>query len=161
MIVGDQVRVTVFVAVAPAEAFRAFTEEIDLWWGKGPRFRITSHGPSAITFEPSLGGRLLERVDTPGGPQLVEKGRITAWEPPSRFVFDWRGINFLPDEKTEVEVRFTAAEDGTNVEVCHRGWSKLPASHPVRHGQDVPAFIGMLGSWWGALMSSLREHTAL
>jgi uncharacterized protein YndB with AHSA1/START domain len=160
LIVGDQVRVTVFVEVAPAEAFRAFTEEINAWWGQGPRFRITSHGQSAITFEPRLGGRLLERVETPGGAQLVEKGRITAWEPPTRFVFDWRGINFLPDEKTVVEVRFTAVGEGTNVEVCHRGWSKLPDDHPVRHGADVPAFIRMLGSWWGALMSSLREHTA-
>ena len=30
----------------------------------------------------------------------------------------------------------------------------------VRHGKDVPAFLRDLGMWWGALMSSLREHAS-
>jgi len=38
---GDQARVTVTVAVPPGEAFRIFTQEIDQWWRRGPRFRNT------------------------------------------------------------------------------------------------------------------------
>ena len=36
---GDQARVTVGVAVPPEEAFRVFTQEVDLWWRRGRRFR--------------------------------------------------------------------------------------------------------------------------
>jgi hypothetical protein len=36
---GDQVRVSVSVAVPPAAAFEIFTQEIDRWWRRGPRFR--------------------------------------------------------------------------------------------------------------------------
>jgi len=32
---GDQVRVTVLVAVDPEVAFKVFTEEIDQWWRRG------------------------------------------------------------------------------------------------------------------------------
>ena len=36
---GDQATVTVTLAVAPEEAFAIFTQEIDLWWRRGPRLR--------------------------------------------------------------------------------------------------------------------------
>jgi hypothetical protein len=33
----DQVRVSVLVEVPPADAFRIFVEDIDLWWRRGSR----------------------------------------------------------------------------------------------------------------------------
>ena len=36
---GDRARVTVGVALPLEQAFRIFTEEIELWWRRGPRFR--------------------------------------------------------------------------------------------------------------------------
>ena len=33
-----QVKVSTLVAVSPAEAFRVFTEEVDLWWKRSMRF---------------------------------------------------------------------------------------------------------------------------
>lgn len=155
---GDRATVTVFVAVAPEAAFEVFTREIDLWWKQGPRYRIAGRRAGLLNFEPGAGGRLLESFETDAGPRTFEVGRVTAWEPPSRLEFEWRGVNFKPGEKTIVEVRFSAARQGTLVTVQHRGWSGLSAGHPARHGLVGPAFSRMIGIWWGELMTSLREH---
>src|SRR5262245_12043768 len=127
---GDQVKVAVTVAVEPAAAFRVFTEETDFWWQRGPRFRAFGREPGAICFEPPGGGRLFASFKAPDGEKLVEFGRITAWEPPSLLMFEWRGVNFKPEERTEVEVRFEPVDTGTRVTVVHRGWASLPADHP-------------------------------
>lgn len=37
-----RVRVSTIIAVDPQEAFRIFTEEVDLWWKRSPRFRVSS-----------------------------------------------------------------------------------------------------------------------
>jgi hypothetical protein len=36
---SDSARVTTFVGVSPEDAFAVFTEQIDQWWRRGPRFR--------------------------------------------------------------------------------------------------------------------------
>jgi hypothetical protein len=155
---GDQVTVTVSVAVEPAVAFRVFTEETDLWWRRGLAFRASGRKPGALCFEPRLGGRMFEAFESDSGPRLVEFGHITAWEPPSRLMFEWRGVNFAPGERTEVEVRFEPTETGTRVTLQHRGWASLRPDHPVRHGLQGAAFIAMYGRWWADLMTSMREH---
>jgi uncharacterized protein YndB with AHSA1/START domain len=157
---GDQARASVRVAVDPSSAFRIFTEEIDSWWRRGPQFREAGSRPGTITLEPGVGGRLFESFETARGPKVVEKGRVTAWSPPSRLVFDWRASNFAPDEVTEVEIVFQPAGSGTLVTVTHRGWSHIRPDHPVRHREDVPAFIRMIGLWWGDLLTSMRHHSA-
>ncbi len=157
---GDRASVSVSVAVEPAVAFEVFTAEIELWWKHGPKFRVGRRSPGVLTFEPGVGGRLLETFDGPAGPRALEMGRITVWEPPSRLQFEWRGVNFKGDEKTDVEVRFEPTASGTLVTVVHRGWNTLRPDHPARHGAEVPAFIRMIGLWWGELMTSLREHAA-
>lgn len=160
MTAGDQARVSVAVAVPLSDAFRIFTEEIDQWWRRGLRFRASGKAPGTLHLETRIGGRLFEAFETANGPQLVQTGRVLVWEPPHHFSFEWRGVNFAPGETTEVDVRFDPSASGTLVTVTHRGWSTLPADHPVRHGQDVPEFIRGLGLWWGELMTSLREHAA-
>jgi uncharacterized protein YndB with AHSA1/START domain len=155
---GDEARVTVLVAVAPAEAFRIFTEEIDQWWRRGLRYRVGGKRRSVIAIEPRVGGRLFETFDAPSGRRIVETGRVTAWEPPARLVLEWRAVNFAPHESTEVEVLFEPSPSGTRVTLTHRGWSRLRADHPVRHGEEVPAFLRTMGLWWSDLLTSLREH---
>jgi uncharacterized protein YndB with AHSA1/START domain len=155
---GDEARVSVLVAVAPEAAFRVFTEEIDQWWRRGLRYRIGGKGRSVIHLELWVGGRLFESLETASGVRVVETGRIRVWEPPTRLVFEWRAVNFAPSEKTEVEVLFQPAPNGTLVTVTHRGWSCIRPDHPARHGLAVPAFLRMMGLWWGELMTSLREH---
>src|SRR5688572_22104654 len=155
---GDQARASVLVAVDPAAAFRIFTEEIDQWWRRGLAYRVAGKRRGIIHLEPKLGGRLFESFDTAAGTKIVETGRVTACDPPRRLVFEWRAVNFVPAEKTEVEVLFEPSRSGTLVTVTHRGWSTIRPDHPARHGHDVPAFIRMMGLWWADLLTSLREH---
>jgi uncharacterized protein YndB with AHSA1/START domain len=161
---GDRTTVTVFVAVTPEDAFQVFTKEIDLWWKQGPRFRIAGRHRGQLHFEGGVGGRMFETFSTSTSSRTIEVGSITAWDPPPcphpRLEFEWRGVNFKPNEKTVVEVRFEAIGRGTNVTVHHRGWSSLPDDHPVRHGKVGADFIREMGMWWGELMTSLREHVA-
>lgn len=156
--VSDVATVTVFVKADVALAFRVFTEEIDLWWRTGPRFRIGRRQAGKLTFEGGLGGRLFETYETAGGTRTHESGRIVLWEPPRRLAFEWRGVNFKAGESTLVEVNFDPAADGTRVTLRHSGWSRMPDEHPVRHGRVGAAFIREIGMWWAALLSSLREH---
>jgi uncharacterized protein YndB with AHSA1/START domain len=157
---GDQVRVSVLVAVPPAAAFEIFTQEIDRWWRRGPRLRASRTQRGIICIEPRVGGRLFESIESGAGEHVVQTGTVTAWEPPSRLCFDWQGVNFAPGEKTNVEVGFAPSPSGTLLTVTHRGWSGLRADHPVRHGREPAAFIRMMGMWWGDLMTSLRELAA-
>jgi hypothetical protein len=160
---GDRATVTVFVAVTPADAFEVFTKEIDLWWKQGPKFRIAGRRRGQLHFEGGVGGRLFESLtasQASSATRTIEVGHITAWDPPARLEFEWRGVNFAPDEKTVVEVRFEAMGRGTNVTVQHRGWSALRDDHPVRHGKVGAEFIRSMGMWWGELMTSMREHVA-
>ena len=157
---GDRARVSVLVCVPPEYAFRAFTEEIDQWWRRGPKYRVAGHGRGIIYMEPWEGGRLFESYEADSQTRVHESGRITEWEPPSRLVFEWRGVNFAAGEKTEVEVVFEPRPSGTLVTVTHRGWHGIRPDHPVRHGMESAGFLRMLGLWWGELMSAMREHIA-
>jgi uncharacterized protein YndB with AHSA1/START domain len=158
---GDKARVGLLVAVRPEVAFRIFTEEIDLWWKRGPRFRFGGRTPGVLHFEPGPGGRLFEAFGEGAGARVQEAGRIQVWEPPSRLVFEWRNANFAPAETTEVEVRFEPSATGTYVTVEHRGWAALRPDHPARHGLEGADYSRFLGLWWGELMAALREHAAL
>jgi hypothetical protein len=160
---GDRARVTVFVAVTAEDAFEVFTKEIDLWWKQGPKFRIAGRRRGQLHLEGGVGGRVFESFtasQASNATRTIEVGRITVWEPPSRLELEWRGVNFEPDQKTVVEVRFEPAGRGTNVTVEHRGWSALPDDHPARHGKVGADFSRMIGMWWGELMTALREHVA-
>lgn len=154
---GDQVRVSVTLKVPPAEAFRAFSEDIDRWWRRGLKYRVQGPGRGLLHLEPRVGGRLFEQFD--GDPPLVvQTGTVRVWQPPSRLVFEWRGVNFAPGESTEVDLSFEPVPGGTQLTLVHRGFASLRADHPVRHGQPVPAFIRGMGLWWGDLLTSLRGH---
>ncbi len=157
---GDQAVVSVSVAVDQETAFAIFTEEIDQWWRRGARFRVAGAKRGIIHLEPRAGGRLFESFDTDAEPTVVQTGTITVWDPPRRLAFDWRGANFAPHERTEVEVTFEGNDARTLVTVVHRGWSSIRSDHPARHGLDVVAFLGMNGMWWGDQMASLRTLIA-
>ena len=109
------VRKEVTVPLDPARAFDLFTARIGEWWPLGTH---SLHGGEAETavFEPRAGGRLYER--TRAGDEC-EWARVVAFEPPHRFVLEWRVNRAVP--ATELEVRFTAAAEGTRVELEHRG----------------------------------------
>jgi uncharacterized glyoxalase superfamily protein PhnB len=98
------------VAVDPMRAFRAFTDEIDSWWVRGPINFFDAARAVAMRIEPGVGGRVLEVYDDVLGDAL-ELGRITVWEPGTQLTY-----RSLVDD-TEVDVRFDPVEDGTRVRV--------------------------------------------
>jgi uncharacterized protein YndB with AHSA1/START domain len=138
---GDRARVSVMVAVDRETAFRIFTEEIDQWWRRGLKYRVAGTKRGFIRLEGGVGGRVFESFDGPSGTRIVETGKITSWEPPSQFAFEWRAVNFTPAETTLVEVVFESQRSGTLVTVTHRGWSAIRADHPARHGLDCGGVI--------------------
>ena len=127
---GDQVRVSVMVAVAPDAVFRVFTEEIDQWWRRGLKYRVAGARRGFIHIEPGVGGRLFESFASGGEARVVETGRVIAWEPPSRLAFERRSVTFAPSETTEVEVLFAPSASGTLITVTHRGWSQSDPTTP-------------------------------
>ncbi len=158
-IMGDQARVSVKLALSPELSFRAFTEDINQWWRRGLRYRVAAGDRGILSLEPRVGGRLIESFEDSCGLRLVETGQITVWEPPHRLMFNWRAVNFAPDEQTEVEVLFTPSGSGTLVTLTHRGWAHIRPDHPARHGQEVPVFIRTMGLWWSDLLTSLRLYS--
>jgi uncharacterized protein YndB with AHSA1/START domain len=156
----DAIRVTTVVTVPPAEAFAVFTGEIDLWWRKGPRYRPLAHPQGAMRLEPRAGGRLLE-VYGEGDGEAFEIGRVRVWEPPDRLVLTWRERSFLPDEETEVEIRFAAHDGGTFVSLEHRGFGALRDDHPARRGLGRGiAFASSIALWWGEQLQRVRDRGA-
>jgi len=157
MSADDAVRVTSRVEVDADTAFRVFTEEVDLWWRQGPRFRWHVQRGGTLRFESGAGGRFLEVY--PNG-ESFEVGKIRIWDPPRRLVFGFRARSFGPDENTEVEVRFEPIGVATDVTVLHRGFSALRADHPARHGLGSGDFENLMGTFWADLLTAARQHAA-
>ncbi|MEM7205777.1 MAG: SRPBCC domain-containing protein [Planctomycetota bacterium] len=160
---ADQVRAAVRVELPPAEAFEAFTAEIDQWWRRGRKYRVAgTRAEGSIRLEPGVGGRLYETFATSSGAQkTVQLGEVLVWQPPARLLLRWRNVNFAPGESTEVEVEFApSGAAATLVTVTHRGWSQVRPDHPARHGLEPAPFLRMLGLWWGDLLTALRQHGA-
>lgn len=98
------------VDVDPETAFRIFTEEIDLWWVRGPINNHDSSRVAEIRLEAGVGGRLLEIYDESAG-DVLETERVVVWEPGTRLLL--RGAV----QDTETDVRFEKTDDGTLVRV--------------------------------------------
>jgi uncharacterized protein YndB with AHSA1/START domain len=145
--VVEPVRKSIRVRADAARAFRVFTEEMDSWW---PR---THH----------IGGSPMKRVVVEGRPMgaiytdqedgtICPWGSVLTWEPPHLFVMAWQirpDWQFEPDlsKCSEVEVRFTPADDGTTlVELEHRGLQ--------RHGMGCAKMREQVNAegGWGALL---------
>ena len=154
----DAVQSTTLVSADCETSFAVFTEEVDRWWKHGPRFRTGAPGRSTLRFEPGVGGRLLEEMDAAADAFVL--GRITAWEPPRRLLFEMFARDMSPGEKTEVEVRFEPDGERTRVTLEHRGWAAFGPEHPVRHGLVGGAFVSMMGVFWGDLLVSLQSHAS-
>lgn len=154
----DCVTVTTVVAVDPERAFRVFTEEIDAWWRRGPRFRFGTGRTGVLRFEPRPGGTYLREVFDVTTGDAFDVGRVLVWEPPARLVFEYRAASFGPGLVTEVEVRFEETAGRTRVTVEHRGWDRLPPDHSARHNLRGSAFTSMIGLFWGDLLVAARSH---
>src|SRR4030088_2720976 len=87
------------VAVDRATTLKAFTEEMDLWWVRGPiNFWADAGRVVEIRCELGVGGRILEVLDDRDAGTFLERARITVWEPPERLAW----ASSLDDVETEV-----------------------------------------------------------
>lgn len=102
------------VARPPGDAFRTFVGRIDDWWPR--EYALGGERTERIVLEPREGGRVYE-LDTDGAEHPW--GTVLVYEPPTRLVLSW-GLN-----GSQVEVRFSANDGGTRVELEHRGWENL------------------------------------
>jgi hypothetical protein len=103
-------------------AFEVWTSKMGTWWPWD--HTVTGRRDIAITLEPRIGGRIVER--TPEGREY-EWGAITAWEPPSRLAYLWY-LGRDSGDATEVEIRFVPrSKRSTRIEIEHRGWESLAA----------------------------------
>jgi len=134
------------VRADPVTAFTAFTEELDLWWVRGP---INSYGGGKLVemrCEPGIGGRLIEVYDRDSGEGL-ELARITAWEPGKHLAWE----SSLDD--VMIDVRFDPTDNGTIV----RMEAIIPEGGADKGGSS---FIRVAPRWFGAWVTKrdLASH---
>jgi uncharacterized protein YndB with AHSA1/START domain len=110
---------SVTVRAPPARAFAVFADDFARWWPLA-QFH-TGPDPVSCTIEPRVGGRVFERAadgrETPWG-------TILAYDPPHRLAFSWI-VQLSAEQEQLVDIRFTAEDRGTRVELTHSGWEKL------------------------------------
>lgn len=124
------------VGVDPMTAFTAFTDEINLWWLRGPINHWDSARIVEFRCEPGVGGRLLEIYDESKG-DVLEVARITTWEPGERLAW----ASSVDD--VQVEVLFRAVGHGTRVRVE----ATIPAGGKDEGGTAV---VRMTPPWFAA-----------
>lgn len=129
----EPVRKSITVRWDPAAAFRRFTEEIADWWPLKTH-SVGEERAESVVFEARRGGQLYEIIQ--GGERSVW-GTVTECDPPYRIVFTWHPGRD-PDGAQLVELRFSAAEGGTRVDLVHSGWEALgDEGQKMRDGYDT------------------------
>jgi uncharacterized protein YndB with AHSA1/START domain len=118
---------TVTVRAAPERAFALFSERLARWW---PLARVhTGPDPVDCAIEPRVGGRVFERAadgrETPWG-------TVLAYDPPHRLAFSWI-VELSAEQEQLVEIRFTAEDRGTRVELTHSELGDAAASLRERY----------------------------
>jgi uncharacterized protein YndB with AHSA1/START domain len=142
----EPIRLQFRVGCPPERAFSIWTGQTSLWWPAS--HTVSVEPPLTITFEPQRDGRIFERT-TDG--REFDWGWITAWEPPSRLVYQWH-LRADRADATEVEIRFLPSDEGTTVEIEHRGWERLGTRAIERRNANQAG--------WGGLLPHYRDWVA-
>jgi uncharacterized protein YndB with AHSA1/START domain len=137
------VRRSVTVKAPPERAFQVFTAGIDRWWP------ATHHiGASPLkqpVLEPGVGGRWYAICQDDSE---CEIGKVLVWDPPGRLVLAWqiRQWAYDPSVQTEIEVLFTALDDGTTrVDLEHRHLERLGDTAEASRAQfEAPNGWGLI-----------------
>jgi uncharacterized protein YndB with AHSA1/START domain len=138
----EAIRKSVTVKAAVEAAFKAFTDELTTWW---PLVTHSYGGEKATeaVFEGRNGGRVYERQED--GTER-DWAAVIAWEPPHRFVLEWR---ICP---SEVEVRFSYESEGvTRLDLEHRGWE--------RAGEGAEAIRENYAGGWDVVLGSFAARS--
>jgi len=110
----------VHVNRTPEDAFRLFVDDMGKWWPlHAGRYSYGGDRAQDIFLEAHQGGRFYERFKD--GEEFVV-GQVIECDRPNHIVFTW---NAGPESATEVDVRFVAGGQGTDVQLEHRGVEKM------------------------------------
>jgi uncharacterized protein YndB with AHSA1/START domain len=146
----DLVKKQIFVRATPERAFQVFTKDLGSWWPLASHHTSKVEAETAV-IEPFTGGRWFERgVDG----SECDWGKVLVWEPPARLVLAWQlSSEFRPDPQimTEVEVRFSAENGGTRVDLEHRLLRAYGASTEEMRGvfDSQGGWASLLGAFAG------------
>ncbi len=106
----DETSATVTVslesALAPAEAFATFIEEL-----------VGALDRAGMSFIPGQDGRISQGD--------FEVGHVTEWTPGERARLQWRQADWQPDILSEVEVHIEPMGTGSRISLAHHGWGSL------------------------------------
>jgi len=139
----------VVVDASPNDAFRAFTEEIGLWWRRATPYWNDAERGLTVQIEPGIGGRFLEVYDLDTG-EGFEIGRVTAWEPGRRFAMTWTQVGWRDGVTTDIDVSFEPLDDGTRVTLEHTGFERVgPGGDEFRAGYSMG---------WKEVLGWFAEH---
>lgn len=151
--VADEVRFSIEVAVPVDHAFRVFTEQFDSI--KPREHNLLGVDIAETVLEAKPGGDVYDRgVD---GSTCVW-GRVLDVDAPHRLVFAWLispqwQIEKDEDRASEVEVRFSAIDDGhTRVELRHHALS--------RHGDGWEGVAAGVEAGWPLYLDRFQQLCA-
>lgn len=144
---NDVVRKELMINASQRRAFRAFTEQMDLWWPKS--HHIGKSEMKKAVLEPKQGGRWYEiGVD---GTECTW-GKVLVWNPPHKLVLAWQITaewQYDPNFLTEVEANFV--EKGpklTSFNLEHRNIEKFGSK-----AEEIWSAFDSEGGWTGMLKS--------
>jgi len=116
----DPIRKRRVVALSPDEAFDLFTSKLATWWPLATH-SIAEDAAVDVRVEERVGGRVVE-IARDG--TEISWADVLAWDPPHRVALAWHP-NPEPVAATIVDVRFTAVEGGTQLDLEHRSFAEL------------------------------------
>ncbi len=113
------VRKTVTVPIPPARAFEVFTSEIGSWWPVATHSVGLEHA-TGVLMGTNVGDQVVEQMDD--GTTSVW-GTLIRFDPPHELALTWHAGR-PAENPTLLEITFTAAPEGTVVELVHSGFER-------------------------------------
>lgn len=155
----------VFIALrvsgTPEEAFQVFTDQVDHWWKREPRYRFLARRTGPMKFEEADGKIRLCQIYERRPDIRADIATADIWQPGKRLRLNWRWPEAPDAPVTHVDIRFSPAGDGTRITLDHLGLEALPANHPARNGLNDNRFKPVMAHFWRALLISFRNHIDL
>lgn len=141
---------SVQVPLAPDAAFDLFLGRMHAWWSPG--HSLLKAPVKRVVVEPHAGGRWYEEgVDG----SRMDWGHVERWDPPSHALLIWQldaEFTYDPDLRTEVDLRFEAAGEGTRLDFGHRGLEAF--------GAQAATLRDAMDRGWGELLAAYAGQAA-
>ena len=136
----EPIVICVDLAVAPRNAYAAFTMHFADWWPVATH-SLSRDDATRCRFEVRVGGAVDEQA--PDGTRHVW-GEVQAVEPGHRIRFSWHPGR-EPASAQWVEVEFLPAASGSRVTLTHGGWEALGEIAPLLRREYVAGWQNVLG----------------